>query len=72
MQSSVRVKRLTKAERAEVPEQGVIRQGASTKRKVLFASEADLALSTGEEVSSADPDLKPLLETRDACMQTEP
>lgn len=71
MQSSVRVKRLTKAERAEVPEQGVIRQGASTKRKALFASEADLALSTGE-VSSADPDLKPLLETRDACMQTEP
>ena len=77
LQSSVGVKRLTKAERAEVPEQGAIGRRASTKRRALiFASEADLALSTGEEVTNADPEPKPLLKTRDACtqncMQTEP
>ena len=56
LQSSVGVNRLTKAERAEVPEQGAIGRRASTKRRALFASEADLALSTGEEVTNADRD----------------
>ena len=74
LQSSVGVKRLTKAERAEVPEQGAIGRRASTKRIafLIFASEVDLALSTGEEVTNADPEPKPLLKTRDACTQTEP
>ena len=72
MQSSVGVKRLTKAERAEVPEQGAIGRRASTKGRALFASEADLALSTREEVTNADPEPKTLLKTRDACTQTEP
>ena len=58
LQSSVRVKHLTKAERAEVPKQGAIRQRASTKRRALFASEADLALSMGEEVTNADTEPK--------------
>ena len=44
LQSSVGVKRLTKVERAEVPEQGAIGRRASTKRRALVASEADLAL----------------------------
>ena len=56
LQSSVGVKRLTKAKRAEVPAQGAIGQRASTKRRALFASEADLAVSTGEELTNADPD----------------
>ena len=47
LQSSVGVKRLTKAERAEVPEQGAIGGRTSTKRRALFTSEGDLALSTG-------------------------
>ena len=74
LQSSVGVKRLTKAERAEVPEQGAIGRRASTKRTafLIFASEVDLALSTGEEVTNADPEPKPLLKTRDTCTQTEP
>ena len=53
LQSSVVVKRSTKAERTEVPEQGAIGRRASTKRRALFASEADLALSTVEEVTNA-------------------
>ena len=52
--------------------QGAIGRRASTKRRALFASEADLALSTGEEVTNVDPEPKPLLKTRDACTQTEP
>ena len=72
LQSSVGVKRLTKAERAEVPEQGAIGGRTSTKRRALFTSEADLALSTGEEVTNADPEPKPLLKTRDASTQTDP
>ena len=71
LQSSVVVKRLTKAERAEVPKQGAIGRRASTKRRALFASEADLALST-VEVTNADPEPKPLLKTRDARTQTKP
>ena len=75
LQSSVgvRVKRLRKAERAEVPEQGAIGRRASTKRRtfLIVASEVDLALSTGE-VTNADPEPKPLLKTRDPCTQTEP
>ena len=70
LQSSVVLKRLTKAERAEVPEQGAIRRRASTKRRALFASEADLALSTVKAVTNADPEPKPLLKTRDACTQS--
>ena len=58
LQSSVGVKHFTKAERVEVPQQGAIRQRASTKRRALFASEADLALSMGEEVTNADPEPK--------------
>ena len=54
LQSSVGVNRLTKAERAEVPEQGAIGRRAWTKRRALFASEVDLALSTGEEVTNVD------------------
>ena len=38
LQSSVGVKRLTKAERAEVPEQGAIGGRTSTKRRALFTS----------------------------------
>ena len=72
MQSSVIVKRSTKVERAEVPEQGAIGRRASTKRRALFASEADLALLTVEEVTNADPEPKPLLKTRDAHTQTKP
>ena len=72
LQSSVVVKRLTKAERAEVPEQGAIGRRASTKRRALFASEADLALSMVEEVTNADPETKPLLKTRDARTETKP
>ena len=45
LQISVVVKRLRKAERAEVSEQGAIGRRASTKRRALFASEPDLALS---------------------------
>ena len=42
------------------------------KEKSFIASEADLALSTVEEVTNADPEPKPLLRTRDARTQTEP
>ena len=66
LQSSVVVKRSTKVERAEVPEQGAF------GRRALFASEADLALLTVEEVTNADPEPKPLLKTRDARTQTKP
>ena len=59
LQSSVVVKRSTKVERAEVPEQGAIGRRASTKRRALFASEVD-------------PKPKPLLKTRDARTQTKP
>ena len=38
LQSSVVVKHLTKAERADVPEQGAIGQRASTKRRALFSN----------------------------------
>ena len=72
LQSSVVVKHSTKVERAEVPEQGAIGRRASTKRRALFASEADLALLTVEEVTNADPEPKPLLKTRDARTQTKP
>ena len=59
-------------EEENTPKQGAIRRRASTKRRALFASEADLALSTVKEVTNADPEPKPLLKTRDACMQTKP
>ena len=72
LQSSVVVKRLTKVEKAEVPEQGAIGRRALTKRRALFASEADLALLTVEEVTNADPEPKPLLKTRDARTQMKP
>ena len=42
------------------------------QRRALFASEADLALLTVEEVTNADPEPKPLLKTRDASTQTDP
>ena len=57
LQSSVGVNRLTKAERAEVPEQGAIGRRLRQRQELyIFASEADLALSMGEEVTNADRD----------------